>query len=439
MPLPLRFDFYNSIIEVPAPDTTLDMQYLIDQIRDAEDNLSPGMAYPKIADASGKDDLGGGIYTAITVRLLDNWRIRFEARPGPETVQCFIVGGNLVGGPGGNPIAPSAYTQVVQQSSASGVIATPTTSTENINLRFLIGSLSSRQRALGNIYYWDPISGNDSNNGLTPQTAVATFSRAHDLATSGNNDVIFALASDPNGETTTTENITITKKNLKLRGPGAIFKIIPTSSSLDTIVINADNVEVSGFYISTTSGATTNGITINGNNAFIQDCWITNIGGHGIDISNSNLSVITISVIEKTGLSGSGYYGINIGNSTQQTTISKCIIFDNQIGVNYSGTGIADNIMENNIIYKHSGYGISIGSGVLRTIVRGGHTFAKNDLGNVNDLGTDTYIETQAGGASATEIADAVWDEILASHTVAGSSAAILKDARVKATLAALK
>lgn len=434
MPQPLVFDFYNSIIEVPAPDTTLDMQYLINQIRDVEDELSPGMAYSKIADASGKDDLGGGVYTAITVRLLDNWRIRFEARPGPETVQCFIVGGNLVGGPGGNPIAPSAYTQVIQQSSASGVIATPTTSTENINLRYLIGSLSSRQRALGNIYYWDPINGSDTNNGQTPQTAVATFAKAQDLCVNGNNDVIFALSTNNTGQTITTETLNITKKNIKLRGPGAIFKIIPTSTTDDTIVINADNVEISGIYISTASGSTKNGITINANNAFIQDCWIDQVGGNGIDISNSSLSVITLTVVEKaTGI------GINIGSNTIQTTISKCLIFDNTTGVNYSGTTINDNIMENNLIYKHNQYGININSGVIRTIIRGGHTFSKNNLGNINDQGIDTYIETQVGGASATEIADAVWDEILTSHTVAGSSAAILKDARVKATLAALK
>ena len=37
MPSPLTFDFYNSIIEVPATDTSLDIQYLINQIRDTED------------------------------------------------------------------------------------------------------------------------------------------------------------------------------------------------------------------------------------------------------------------------------------------------------------------------------------------------------------------------------------------------------------------
>ena len=434
MPQPLKFDFYNSIIEVPAPDTTLDMQYLINEIRDTEDELSPGLAYNKIADASGKDDLGGGIYTAITVRLLDNWRVRFEARSGPETVQCFITGGNLVGGPGGNPIAPSAYTQVIQQSSAAGVIATPTTTTENINLRYLIGSLTSRQRALGNIFYWDPVTGSDNNNGQTPSTAVATFAKAQDLAVSGNNDVIFCLASHPSGTTTTNETLTITKNNLKIRGPGAIFKIQPTTPNVNTIAINADNVEVSGLVISTANSGTGNAISVVGNNAFIQDCWITDSRNHGIDVSSSNLSVITMSVIEHCVANG-----INLGNNTTQTTISKCIIFDNANGVNLSGSSLQDNVMENNLVYKHLSYGINIGSNVLRTIVRGGHTFSKNNLGNINDLGTDTYIETQAGGASATEIADAVWDEVLGSHTILGSAAAVLKDARVKATLASLK
>src|SRR5476651_2252084 len=106
MPQPLTFDFYNSIIEVPDPDVSLDMQYLIDQIRDVEDELTPGLAYERIADAAGKDDLGGGIFSSITVHLLDNWRIRFADRSGPATVQVTVSGGNLVGGPGGNPIAP---------------------------------------------------------------------------------------------------------------------------------------------------------------------------------------------------------------------------------------------------------------------------------------------------------------------------------------------
>lgn len=438
MPLPLTFDFYNSIIEVPAPDTSLDMQFLINQIRDTEDELAPGLNFSKIADASGKDDLGGSVATAITVRLLDNWRVRFEARPGPTTVQCTIAGGNLVGGPGGNPIAPSAYTQVIQLASASGVIATPTTASENINIKYLLSSLGLNQKALGDIFYWDPVSGNDGNTGLTPTTAVATFAQAHTLATSGANDIIFCLATDPSGVTTTTELINISKNNLKLRGPGDIFKIVPVATSSDTVVITADNVEVSGVSISTAATGSRNAITVSGDKAFIQDCWITQVRGSGIDIGSSISSKIMFSVIEHCGLSGIGD-GISIGADSSQTMLSKCIIFDNVNGVSLSGSTISDVIIENNLIYNNSDYGVNIGSNILRTTLRSGNTFNKNTSGSVLDQGTDTYIETQAGGASASEIADAVWDEVLSSHVTTGSTGKALKDTKVKATLASLK
>ena len=71
--------------------------------------------------------------------------------------------------------------------------------------------------------------------------------------------------------------------------------------------------------------------------------------------------------------------------------------------------------------------------------MRSGHTFNKNTTANTQDLGTDTYIETTAGGASASEIADAVWDEVITGHITAGSTGKTLKDAKTKATLASLK
>lgn len=438
MPLPLVFDFYNSIIEVPSPDTNLELQYLINQIRDAEDELNPGLNFNKIADSSGKDDLGGGVTTAITVRLLDNWRVRFEARSGPSTIQATITGGNLVGGPGGNTIAPSAFTQVVQLSSASGVIATPTTASENINIKYLLTTLGLNQRALGNIFYWDPVSGNDASNGLTPTTAVLTFAQAHNLATNGANDIIFCLANDPTGITTTTEVLTITKNNVKVRGPGDIFRIVPVATTDATITISADNVEVSGISVSTAATGTEHAIAITGDNALIQDCWITQVQGDGINLSSSSASIVTLSVIEHCGLSGAGN-GVTLDSNANQTLLSKCIIFDNVNGVSLTGSSIADNVIENNLIYNHAGYGVQIGSGVVRTILRSGNTFNKNTTANTLDLGIDSYIETQAGGASASEIADAVWDEVLSSHATSGTTGKTLKDAKVKATLASLK
>jgi hypothetical protein len=438
MSLPLVFDYYNSIIEVPSPDITLDMQYLINQIRDQEEELDRGINYAKIADASGKDSLGGGVYTAITVTLLDQWRVRFEAKSGPDTIQCTISGGNLVGGPGGNPIAPSAYTQVVNLSSASGTISIPSTSSENTNLKYLLASLTGAQKIIGDIYYWDPVSGNDGNTGLTPDAAVATFAQAHTLVTAAHHDVIFCLASDPSGITTVTETISITKSTTKLKGPGYTFQLIPTTSTASTIAISASNVEVSGLYISTDDAGGQNAITLAGNYCIIKDCWITAARGHGISITSAINPIITNCVIENSGGSGTGN-GINLGNTTTRAEITKCIIYENVNGIALSGTGISDNTIYDSLVYKNSAYGLNIGSGVVNTTARGGNTLVNNTSGSSLDSGTDTYIETPAGGASASEIADAVWDEVLTGHVTTSSASKILKDAKVKATLASLK
>ncbi len=432
------FDFINSIIEIPAPTTTLLMQDLINEIRDIEDELGLGMVHNKIADASGKEDLGGGVSTAITVRLLDSWRVRFEARSGPTTEQMVITGGNLVGGLLGSPIAPSAFTQVLNLSSASGTIATPTTASETTNLKYLLASAYGGQKTVGDIFYWDPVSGSNSNSGLTPTAAVATFAAAQSLATSGMHDVIFCLSSDPSGITTVTETLNITKHTLKVRGPGYTFQLIPTATTDDTITVSANNAEVSGLFISTAATGTRNAVSITANNVVVKDSWISQVQGHGISLSSSNLCSLGINVIDSCGLSGTGN-AINLGDSTTQTIIAKCIISDNIDGIKLSGTGLSDNVIEDCLVYKNSGYGLDVGTGVLRTIARSGNTFTNNTTANTRDLGTDTYIESAAGGASASEIADAVWDEVISGHVTAGTSGRFLKDAKLKATIASLR
>lgn len=431
----LLFNFYTKIITVPSPDTSLDLQYLLNSIREAEDDLSPGMAYAKIADAFGKQDLGGGVQVGVTVVLLDGWRVQFEDRAGPTTIAMTITGGNFVGEAGANPVAPSAYTSVTTQQSSSATIITPESDT---NLVYLVESLRNSHPGFGNVFYWDPYGGDDANAGTAPSTAVLTFSQAHSLATAGNNDVIFCRPTDPAGTISIDETLSITKTNLKIRGPGNSAQIIPTSTSAPTINIAANNVEVSGFYIETAATGTENAMTVAGNNILIRDCWVNNTRGHGVSITSSARLRILTSVIESVGGSGTGN-GINFGNSATQTLVSKCIINDNPNGIVLSGTSIADNVVENCLIYKNTAYGVDIGSGVSRTTLRGANTITNNTTGNTNDAGTDTYIETPAGGASTTDIADAVWNEVISDHTTVGSTGRTLKDAKTKATLASLK
>lgn len=411
------------------------MQYLVNQTRNADDELDTAMSQPNILSATGKDALGGGVFTGITVTLLDSWQVKFANRPGPTEVQCFIKGGNLVGGIAGNPIAISDYVRVVQISSSAATIAKSET---DQNLFYAIETLRKTHRGVGKFIYWDPVAGLNTASGLSDKAPVKDFAVAQSLATTGASDTIICMPNSTSGITTVDQTLPITKHNLRVRGPGYSFQIKSTNTTSDTVNINASGVEISGLYIeaAATSG-TPNAVTITGNSNLITDCWIGKARGNGISVSNAAFTKIEGCAIEHCGGSGTGN-GVNLGNTSTQTVLSRNIIFDAVNGVALSGTGLADNVIENNLIYMNSQYGIDIGSAVLRTHGRSGNTLSKNTLADTRDQGTDTLLETK-GGESAAAIADQVWDEIISGHAIAGSTGKTLKDAKTKATLASLK
>ena len=429
----LTFFKNERVIQVDNPQTSVTCQDLLNQIRLYEENLN-NLDYPLIANAYGKQALGGGSYIGITLELVNDWRIAFEARSGPDTIACTVSGGNLVAinQYGDNPIKPTAFTQVnIAQSSSPTIIQADT----NYGMLYMLESMRGRNRSVGAIWYWNPTSGSDLNDGLTPSNAVATFNKAQTLATAGAGDIIFALATSSGGVTTTTETLSITKSSLKVRGAGYQFQIVPTTAGSTTVNISGDSVEFEGFYVTTASEGNDNGIAVTGDNALIKNVWVKSARGNGIDISSSARTQIENSAIED-----SLGTGIKIGTTTSRAKISQCIISGNGTnGVTVSGTSITDTIFENNLVFNNTGYGIDVGTGVSRTGVRLNHTFSGNTIGSTRDLGTQTFIETPAGGASASDIADAVWDEIIAGHSTPGTAGQVLKATKLKATLASLK
>lgn len=76
-------DYYDSprVLEVEAPSVEMTMQDLIDTVRKQEDSFE-GMSFKKLANASGKEDLGGGVLVGITVSQQD-MRLAFEGRTTP--------------------------------------------------------------------------------------------------------------------------------------------------------------------------------------------------------------------------------------------------------------------------------------------------------------------------------------------------------------------
>lgn len=111
------FNYHTQIIDITSPQTTLDIQDLVNEVRQAEfDNT--GLAYAKICDASGKASLGGGVVTGITMYLYPDWQIRWWS----GTYQAQVTGGNLIGGLGNQPFAYTAGVQIILVQSASATI-----------------------------------------------------------------------------------------------------------------------------------------------------------------------------------------------------------------------------------------------------------------------------------------------------------------------------
>ena len=97
-------DFNESprIIQVAAPSTEITLQDLVDTLREIEEAFTLGITHPKLIDAFGKQDLGGGVLVGITGDL-QNAQVSFEPRKTPaETGTVTTASGSELGGPLGN-------------------------------------------------------------------------------------------------------------------------------------------------------------------------------------------------------------------------------------------------------------------------------------------------------------------------------------------------
>lgn len=112
------------IITILAPSEFINIQDLVDTCRYNE-ALITNIQFPQIISAAGKDSLGSGVYVGLTATLL-NAVVAFEARPGPEFIQCSIDGGNLVAtdyyGNNISPVKTTSFTQVLRTSSSSATL-----------------------------------------------------------------------------------------------------------------------------------------------------------------------------------------------------------------------------------------------------------------------------------------------------------------------------
>jgi len=106
-------------------DTCVSAQELVCAIRPQEACLG-FMDIRRIMDGTGKDCLGAVGETAITLRLLNDWRFKFADQAGPCFVTFTVSGGNFTATNCFccNPIAPAAFVNTVISQATSAANAT---------------------------------------------------------------------------------------------------------------------------------------------------------------------------------------------------------------------------------------------------------------------------------------------------------------------------
>lgn len=86
------------VAEIAAPSTEIVMQDYVDTTRNEEERFR-SMGFPKLVNASGKEDLGGGVFVAVTVQE-QNLQLAFQPRFTPTltgTVTTASGPPNLIG------------------------------------------------------------------------------------------------------------------------------------------------------------------------------------------------------------------------------------------------------------------------------------------------------------------------------------------------------
>lgn len=99
--MPQSIDYFNSIINIESPTTSIDAQVLHDFIED-EMATPVGMQHPAIIQPEGKieDPSQPGVFSQIIIILNSPWQFQFWGGSG----YTRIFGGKLVGGLADEPI-----------------------------------------------------------------------------------------------------------------------------------------------------------------------------------------------------------------------------------------------------------------------------------------------------------------------------------------------
>lgn len=321
-------------------------------------------------------------------------------------LDTFIGAGNVFSDNGGGLPGGATDGHDIDSSEASTQIAIkPFNVLDAVNRNITLFEHSRGNHGWqGNVYYVDPISGNDNHEG-TIRNPFATFGAAHAAATDGNHDLILLVSTGVVGIVEMDEQITITKNNILVRGPGGGFRW-KSSISGDVITVAASGVELGGFSIEGHSVGSGRCLSLMGDGFLARDLFFERSGGDAVYVSESSNGIVERCTFKgRSGAPSPNITGNGVTifgtSAASYTRIRDCFF----MGVGGDGVAVTaavnDTMVCKNVFHDGAGVGVNIAAGPNGTIVHQ-NQFSFNAGGRWTNLGTDTTFENNEQQAKET-------------------------------------
>ncbi len=257
----------------------------------------------------------------------------------------------------------------------------------------LIESQRGEHTWQGNYFYVDPVNG-DTHANLNRGGRSDPYSSVQDChdnaVTDHNHDVIFLVAGNSGGLTTLTEQVTISKNRVFIRGPGQDF-LWNYGANGDVITVTGAGVELSGFRIDTHTAGAGDAVKITGDFCVCRHLWIGYARSNGIEVDDADWCTIEYCVLEGCGTNAASA-GIRISatvSATHTHVIRNKIYETIGDGIDLVGAAVDHSVIMGNIIEMSTVYGIVVSAGVVSTSIVN-NDFHLNASGDISDGGTST-------------------------------------------------
>lgn len=274
----------------------------------------------------------------------------------------------------------------------------------------VIESQRGRHTFAGNLFYWDPVGGNDTNDGLSLANAKLTWngvSGIDSVIVDNNHDLVIIHPGEPTGFTTITEQIVITKAYTFLRGPGRDIRFKPTATTGTTVSIEAEGVELSGMRIETADTGDGEAVESSGNYSFIHDVWIEMSQGDGLRLVNVSHAKIK-NILVCNSINGIVFRGITQDCKFNELVNAE-VILNSGNGIVFEGANCQFNFIrsgDGGTIADNGGWGV-----LEQTDANFNHVIGPSILLTNNVSGNTSLIGANSSTENIGEIANNVWDD----------------------------